>query len=414
MFKFKKKDERKDDLSFNSEELDLNDLEKEIVELVDIVEESDSELSMSGEFGADEPDSGNNAVESPLDAVEFPTEVRQLAEEFDDRLPGIGDVDEPTSLDLEKEIGQVTQKRPYGDKVIAETLGLGDDDSLVAALKSEKIMGFKDTDKKETPGERAVEDPLAEDRTLLVNVPDGISDLKSDLDSEDEEGLLTLTEELNDEKNTTVDTAALKNCPLIEDSAEVELRRETVFEDEATADNVNGENQEIQETRVDLSLSQILSTDSLETDLKEELKEDFMTQSAEAAYEETQVEMPSPDLFELEEEEGFAVSQENSEEPEDGIAGFSTGIEEDVSSEAGKEEGSSVVQVEAPRDEADIAQADVRGGIDQELIVEELLRKIQPDVMEIVAKSVREQLPEIIERVVREEITKIKKYWSEN
>ena len=422
MFKFKKKDEQNEDLDFNSDELDLNVLEKEIVELVDIVEETESEESRSSVEASE-----SDVLESPLDDVEFPTEVRQIAEELGEEFGGLGDDDEPTSLDLGKEIEKATGKRPYGDKVIAETLGLDEDDSLVAALRSEEIMGSKDGDEKiDKSSDEATEEPLPDDRTLLVNVPNGIDDLGSDLDNEDEDGLLTLTEELNDDKNTTVDTSALKNCPVIEDSLEVKLREKTLIVDESPVNEetlikdvpplneetlikdappVNEEasgEPEVEETKVDLSISEILSTDSLETDLKEELREDFMSDSGESAYEVTQVEMPSPDLFELEEEpaENAALNEVDSEGIAGAMAGFASELDDELPMEDEKETGT--VQVEDS------------GSIDQELVVEEVVKKIQPEILEMVAKSVKEQLPEIIEKIVKDEVAKIKKILSES
>lgn len=398
MFRFKKKDEQKEDLDFNSGELDLNVLEKEIVELVDIVEEAESEGSRSSEELSE-----SMVLDSPLDDIEFPTEVRQIAEDLGDEFCESGDADEPTSLNLGKELEKATRKRPYGDKVIAETLGLGEDDSLVAALRSEEITGAKDGDEKiDKLSARETEDPLSDDRTLLVNVPDGIGDLGSDLDNEDEEGLLTLTEELNDDKNTTVDTAALKNCPLIEDSLEVKLREKTLIKDESPVNDKTSVEPEVQETKVDLNISEILSTDSLETDLKEELKEDFMNDSGENAYEVTQVEMPSPDLFELEEEAEETVAPDKGE-PEivaGAVAGFASELDDELPLEDEKETG--VVQVKES------------GSVDQEAVVEEVVKKIQPEILEMVAKSVKEQLPEIIEKIVRDEVAKIKKILSES
>ncbi|RLB07389.1 MAG: hypothetical protein DRG59_06480 [Deltaproteobacteria bacterium] len=402
MFKFKKNEDKSEDLKFNSEELDLNVLEKEIVELVDIVEDSESALSVSGELQlTDEVTevTDDRDAESPLDDVEFPTEVRQIAEEFEEEFTRNEDIDEPTSLNLDKELEKVTQKRPYGDKVIAETLGLGEDDSLVTALRSEKIMGPSASEKEDESTKDLESEPDVDDKTLLVNMPADIGDLKSDLDSQDEEGILTLTEELNDEKNTTVDTAALKNCPLIEDSTEVKFREESPAPGE---DEVKEEL--FQETKVDLSISQILSTDSLETDLKEELKEDFMVDSSEIAYQETQVEMPAPDTFGLEEkmDEEIAEGQledESSPVVDEGMEGFSGVADDEVMSEVEEQEKADVAE-----------QVASVPAIDQEQIVEKILETLRPEIVEIVTKSVKEELPNIIEKVITEEIAKIKKF----
>ena len=407
MFKFKKKEDKGDDLKFNSEELDLNVLEKEIVELVDIVEESESELSISGELNLTEEVQEKENEESPLDDVEFPTEVRQIADEFDRDFEETDDVEDHTSLDLGKELEKATQKRPYGDKIIAETLGLGEDDSLVTALRSEKIMGPAKKDDEEESLDGLDSDAVDDDRTLLVNMPSSIGDLKSDLDNEDEEGILTLTEELNDEKNTTVDTEALKNCPLIEDSTELKFKNGPSMEEVEEDDK----EQFFQETKVDMSLSQILSTESLETDLKEELQEDFMADSMEIAYEETQVEMPAPDMFGIEEETvSGEVEQEIGSESvpaeEEGVDGLSGGMEEKLVEESAKgEEVNDVEQVES-----EVSSS----SLDKEQVAEKILEDLRPEITEMVIKAVKEELPSIIEKVVMEEVTRLKKLLGEN
>ena len=159
-----------------------------------------------------------------------------------------------------------------------------------------------------------------------------------------------------------------------------------------------------QETKVDLSISQILSTDSLETDLKEELKEDFMVDSSEIAYQETQVEMPAPDTFGLEEkmDEEIAEGQledESSPVVDEGMEGFSGVADDEVMSEVEEQEKADVAE-----------QVASVPAIDQEQIVEKILETLRPEIVEIVTKSVKEELPNIIEKVITEEIAKIKKF----
>ncbi len=393
MFNFKKKEKVEEDLKTNSGELDLKDLEQEIVELVDIVEESEKDAGISSELKlTEEVPEEKEAEDSILEDIDFPTEVRQIAEEFEESLPHLDE--EPTSLDLDKELEENTTKRPYGDKVIAETLGLGEDDSLVTALRSEKLMGPAPSEKKSDPVAEFSEDSFGDDKTLLVDVTNGIADLKSDLDNEDEQGILTLAEELNDEKNTTVDTMALKNCPLIENSAELRLKDD--LSKETDEPDINS----IQETKVDLSLSQILSTDSLETDLKEELKEDFMMDSSEIAYQETQLEIPTEDVFNL------------ADKPDDQTA-MEQSVEEEANEEAEEEplvfSGGAVdeaLKVEKP-EEPTFEQ--VAESIDRDEIAEKILESIRPEIVEMVKESLKKELPGIIERVIREEVERIKK-----
>ncbi len=401
MFKFNKNEDKGEDFRFDSEELDLNVLEKEIVELVDIVEDSEPGLETSGEIKLTEGVSEDGTDDSPLDDVEFPTEVRQIAEELHGELPDIDEIAESTSLDLRKELEKESRKRPYGDKVIAETLGLGEDDSLVTALKSEKVVGVAGDEEPDVQVGKPETDPTDEDRTLLVNMSNAIGDLTSDLESEDEEGLLTLTEELNDEKNTTVDTAALKNCPLIEDSAEIKLKQEPDVKEKEVEEGA------FQKTKVDLSLSQILSTDSLEADLKEELKEDFMSDSEEMTYEKTEVEMPSP-VFELKDE-----IDETEFETQVAAEEVSIVTDKELDEPVAMAAGSTLPKTE-PVDFKQSEAIELPPQIDKEKIVEKILDSIKPEITEMVKEAVREQLPDIIEKIVLEEIAKIKKFMSES
>lgn len=410
MFKLKKKleEEKRKSVESFPEDFDFDGLADEIVELVDIVEEpkkTDSfseELSLSGELQADAES------ESPLDEVEFPTEIRNIAEEFDEEVILQNDDLESQGEPFAETLNNVPLYS--GDRAIAESLGIAQDDlpqpssdekgvsteeKTGADLESESIdkpdfsltspFSEKDhdtSDKLSISGMDTVDlehelspEPDNEDHTLVMDAfPDIQAFQDKPEESAQEEPILSLTEEVSDNKNEESEAPVLESKSTSEDFEPPmgELESETEGLDD----------KEVQKTQVDLSISQVVPTESLELDLKEELKEDFLSERNEPGIDESEA----------------------------------TDNQTKTPSEVSSEEIQPVSQGETLVDQAVVfseVSAETQKVSDEEYI-ETIIKTIRPQVHELVTQLVKEQLPKVVEEIIMGEIEKIKKYLREN
>jgi len=410
MFKLKKKleeEKRKSEESF-PEDFDFDGLADEIVELVDIVEEPEKTDSFSEELSLSDELQADAESESPLDEVEFPTEIRNIAEEFDEEVILQNDDLESQGEPFAETLNNVPLYS--GDRVIAESLGIAQDDSPPPS-SDEKGVGTEEktgadpesesidkpdfgltspfserdhdtNDKLSIYGMDTVDlehelspEPDNEDHTLVMDAfPDIQAIQEEPEESAQDEPILSLTEEVSDNKNEESEAPVLESKSTSEDFEPPmgELESETEGLDD----------KDVQKTQVDLSISQLVPTESLEVDLKEELKEDFFSEPNEPGideYEATvyQTEAPSEVSF----EEMQPVSQE--ETLVDQAVVFS-----EVSAEKQK--------------------------VSDEEYIETIIKTLRPQVHELVTQLVKEQLPKIVEEIIMGEIEKIKKYLREN